>query len=338
MSNNPILVTGGAGYIGSHVVKLLGERGESVVVLDDLSTGNADAVLHGELVVGKTGDTELVSQLIADRGIDTVMHFAAHTIVPESVENPLKYYANNTCSTRNLLQACQENNVKNFIFSSTAATYGVPHESVDACHEELPTAPINAYGSSKLMSETMLRDLSAATDLKHVVLRYFNVAGSDPDGRIGQSTRNATLLIKVAVEVVVGKREQLYVFGTDYPTADGTGVRDYIHVSDLGSAHLSALDYLRDGGESTLLNCGYGHGFSVRQVIDAVERVSGEPLKVIEQPRRAGDPPALIAKVDKIHQALDWTPQFDNIDTIVQTSLDWERKLLQRQHNKLPES
>lgn len=335
MSKNPILVTGGAGYIGSHVVKLLGERGESVVVLDDLSTGNADAVLHGELVVGKTGDIDLVSKLIADRGIDTVMHFAAHTIVPESVENPLKYYANNTCSTRNLLQACQDNDVKHFIFSSTAATYGVPDESVSACSEELATAPINAYGSSKLMSEAMLRDLSAATDLKHVVLRYFNVAGSDPDGRIGQSTPKATLLIKVAAEVVVGKREQLYVFGTDYPTDDGTGVRDYIHVTDLGEAHLSALDYLRDGGESTLLNCGYGHGFSVRQVIDAVERVSGQALKVIEEPRRAGDPPALIAKVDKIHQTLKWTPRFDDLDTIVRTSLEWERTLLKREHNKV---
>jgi len=334
MSNKPILVTGGAGYIGSHVVKLLGERGESVVVLDDLSTGNAEAVLYGELVVGKTGDMELVSRLIAEKGIDTVMHFAAHTIVPESVANPLKYYENNTCSTRNLLQACQDNGIKHFIFSSTAATYGEPDQSISACSEDLPTAPINAYGSSKLMSEAMLRDLSAATDLKHVVLRYFNVAGSDPDGRIGQSTLNATLLIKVAAEVAVGKREQLYVFGTDYPTPDGTGVRDYIHVTDLSSAHLSALDYLRGGGESTLLNCGYGDGFSVRQVIDAVERISGEKLKVIEEPRRAGDPPTLIAAVDKIHQTLDWKPENADIDTIVRTSLSWERTLLERQHNK----
>ena len=337
MNKKPILVTGGAGYIGSHVVKLLGERGESVVILDDLSTGNADAVLHGELVVGKTGDIELVSKLIADKGIDTVMHFAAHTIVPESVSNPLKYYANNTCSTRNLLQACQDNNISNFIFSSTAATYGEPDDSIKACHEELPTAPINAYGMSKLMSEAMLRDLSFATELKHVILRYFNVAGSDPDGRIGQSTEKATLLIKVAAEVAIGKREQLYVFGTDYPTDDGTGVRDYIHVSDLGTAHLAALDYLRDGGQSTLLNCGYGHGFSVRQVIDSVERVHGQPIKVIEQPRRAGDPPALIAAVDKIHQTLDWKPQFDDLDTIVKTALDWEHTLVKRQHNK-PES
>jgi len=333
MSSQSILVTGGAGYIGSHVVKLLGERGEKVVVLDDLSTGNAEAVLHGELVVGKTGDMELVNRVIQDHKVDTVMHFAAHTIVPESVENPLKYYANNTCSTRNLLQSCQDNKVKNVIFSSTAATYGVPDESISACSEDLATSPINAYGFSKLMSEVMLRDLSAATDLKHVILRYFNVAGSDPDGRIGQSTVNATLLIKVAAEVAVGKREQLYMFGTDYPTADGTGVRDYIHVSDLGSAHLSALDYLRKGGESSLMNCGYGHGFSVREVIDSVERVSGKKLKVIEQPRRAGDPPALIAAVDKIHATLDWKPKYDDLDTIVKTSLEWEKTLMERQHN-----
>lgn len=334
MKKSAILVTGGAGYIGSHVVKLLGERGETVVVLDDLSTGNAEAVLYGTLVVGKTGDMELVSQVIKDHNIDTVMHFAAHTIVPESVENPLKYYANNTCSTRNLLQVCQEQSVKNFIFSSTAATYGVPEASITACHEELQTAPINAYGMSKLMSEAMLSDLSAASELKHVILRYFNVAGSDPDGRIGQSTPKATLLIKVAAEVAVGKREQLYVYGTDYPTDDGTGVRDYIHVSDLGSAHLSALDYLRDGGDSTLLNCGYGHGFSVRQVIDSVERVHGQPIKVIEEARRAGDPPALIAAVDKIHRTLDWKPQFDDLDTIVKTSLNWEHTLLARKHNE----
>jgi len=335
MSNAPILVTGGAGYIGSHVVKLLGERGEEVIVLDDLSTGNADAVLHGELVVGKTGDIELVSKLIADKGIDTVLHFAAHTIVPESVSNPLKYYANNTCSTRNLLEACQNGGVRHFIFSSTAATYGIPgDDAAGGCHEELPTAPINAYGTSKLMSEAMLRDLSAATDLKHVVLRYFNVAGSDPDGKIGQSTPEATLLIKVAAEVAMGKRDQLYVFGTDYPTPDGTGVRDYIHVTDLASAHLSALDYLRKGGESTLLNCGYGHGFSVREVIDAVQRIHGEPIKVVEQPRRPGDPPSLVAAVGKIHDTLDWTPEHNSLDTIVETSLQWEKTLQERRHNQ----
>jgi len=219
MTQKSILVTGGAGYIGSHVVKLLGERDEKIIVLDDLSTGNEDAVLYGTLVKGKTGDIELVSKLIQEHDIDTVIHFAAHTIVPESVENPLKYYANNTCSTRNLLQACQDNNIEHFIFSSTAATYGIPENDGKACDESLPTAPINAYGMSKLMSEAMLRDLSFASSLKHVILRYFNVAGSDPDGRIGQSTKEATLLIKVAAEVALEKREQLYVFGTDYPMA-----------------------------------------------------------------------------------------------------------------------
>ena len=334
MSNKSILVTGGAGYIGSHVVKLLGERGEKIVVLDDLSTGNAEAVLHGELVVGKTGDIDFVSQLMKDKDIDTVMHFAAHTIVPESVENPLKYYANNTCSTRNLLQACQDNHIKNFIFSSTAATYGIPENSDDGCSETTATSPINPYGMSKLMSEAMLSDLSFATDMSHVILRYFNVAGSDPDGRIGQSTKNATLLVKVAAEVAIGKREQLQVFGTDFPTPDGTGIRDYIHVTDLASAHLSALDYLRKGGESTLMNCGYGKGFSVREVIDAVEKAHGSKLKVIDQPRRAGDPPALIANVAKIHETLDWKPAHDTIDDIVETSLQWERILMEREHNQ----
>lgn len=329
-----ILVTGGAGYIGSHVVKLLGERDERVVVLDNLSTGNKDAVLYGTFIEGNTADTALVSRLLKEHDIDTVMHFAAHTIVPESVTDPLKYYANNTAATRNLLQCCQQAGVSNFIFSSTAATYGIPEDASKPCGEDLPTAPINPYGMSKLMSEYMLKDLSAACDMKHVILRYFNVAGCDPDGKIGQSTKNATLLIKVASEVAVGKRDSLYVFGTDYPTEDGTGVRDYIHVTDLASAHLSALDYLRKGGESTLVNCGYGQGYSVRQVIDSVSKLNGEPIKVIEEPRRAGDPPALIAGVDKIRNTLDWVPKYNELDVIVKTSLDWERTLLERENRK----
>lgn len=325
MGQRSILVTGGAGYIGSHVVKQLGELREKVVVLDNLCTGFKDAVLHGDFIEGDTGDTELVQQILRDYEVESVLHFAAHTIVPESVENPLKYYGNNTCKTRNLLQCCAEAGVSHFIFSSTAAAYGIPN--TDFCKEDTTTAPINPYGTSKLMSEQMLRDLSAASGLRHVILRYFNVAGSDPDGIIGQSTRNATLLIKVAAEVAVGKREKLLMFGTDYPTPDGTGVRDYIHVSDLADAHIQALDYLRKGGQSTLLNCGYGHGFSVKEVIDAVNRVNGTPIKVEEQPRRAGDPPSLVAAVDKIHQTLNWEPRFDNLEFIVKTSLDWERKL-----------
>jgi len=325
MSKRGILVTGGAGYIGSHVVKLLGARGEKLTILDNLSTGFREAALFGEFVEGDTGDAGLVAKLLNQHDIESVIHFAAHTIVPESVDNPLKYYGNNTCNTRNLLQCCQQAGVSHFIFSSTAAAYGIPQDTV--CSEDTPTAPINPYGTSKLMSEMMLRDLSAASPLRHVILRYFNVAGSDPEGQIGQSTHNATLLIKVAAEVAVGKREKLLVFGDDYPTPDGTGVRDYIHVSDLADAHIQALDYLRKGGGSTLLNCGYGHGFSVREVIDAVNRVNGSPIKIERHPRRVGDPPALVAAVDKIHRTLDWTPKYDDLEFIVKTSLDWERKL-----------
>jgi UDP-glucose 4-epimerase len=241
------------------------------------------------------------------------------------VENPLKYYGNNTCCTRNLLECCSGAGVKSFIFSSTAAVYGIPQDSF--CTEDSPLAPINPYGTSKLMSEMMLRDLGKASDMRHVILRYFNVAGSDPDGHIGQSTKKATLLIKVAAEVAVGKREQLYVFGSDYPTPDGTGVRDYIHVDDLADAHIKAIDYLAKGGDSVTLNCGYGHGYSVREVIDAVNRVNGSPIKVKEEQRRAGDPPALIAKADKARDVLGWEPRYDDLDFIVKTSLDWERKL-----------
>ena len=320
-----ILVTGGAGYIGSHVVRQLGERGEAVLVLDNLSTGFRSAVLHGELIVGDTGDRELVSALLRKHRVDTVMHFAAHTIVPESVSNPLKYYGNNTCATRSLLQCCQEAGVANFVFSSTAAVYGIPAGGIAA--EDSATQPINAYGTSKLMSEWMLRDLAAATSLRYVVLRYFNVAGCDPGRRIGQSTLNATLLTKVACETAVGKRAHVAIFGTDYPTHDGTGVRDYIHVEDLASAHINALDYLRSGGVSLTLNCGYGHGYSVREVIAAVERVHGHSLNTIISPRRAGDPPSLIAQAQRVRDALQWQPRYDDLDEIVRTSLAWERHL-----------
>ena len=324
---SPILVTGGAGYIGSHVALQLRERGESVVVLDSLSTGFRDAVLGSELVIGDVGDSALVQDLIRAHAIDTVMHFAAHTIVPESVSNPLKYYGNNTCATRSLLASCAATGVRHFVFSSTAAVYGMPESG--AADEETPTRPINPYGSSKLMSEMMLRDLSAATAMRHVILRYFNVAGSDPDGRIGQSTANATLLIKVACEHAVGKRDKLAIFGTDYATPDGTCIRDYIHVGDLAAAHLSALDHLRDDGRSVTLNCGYGHGYSVREVIDTVERVSGRRLTVVEEPRRAGDPPELIARCERLRQQLRWEPRHDDLDFIVRTALAWEKHLAQ---------
>jgi len=329
MKKNGVLVTGGAGYIGSHVVKQLGEMGERIVVLDNLSTGFSESVLYGAFIEGDSGNQTLVSRIIREHNIGSVLHFAAHTIVPESVANPLKYYGNNTCCTRNLLQCCAAGGVENFIFSSTAAVYGIPTQPFAS--ETSPPNPINPYGTSKLMSEWMLRDLCAASSMRHVILRYFNVAGSDPEGAIGQSTENATLLIKVAAEVAVGKRPALLVFGTDYPTRDGTGIRDYIHVSDLANAHIQALNFLRTGGKSTTLNCGYGHGYSVREVIDAVNKVNGAPIAVEEVPRRPGDPPQLVAAVDKIHQTFEWTPIYDNLEDIVRTSLAWEHKLLARQ-------
>lgn len=322
-----ILVTGGAGYIGSHVVRQLTERGEQVVVLDDLSTGFRSAVLDTPLVVGNTGDAAIVSRVLKEHDVDTVMHFAANTIVPESVANPLKYYGNNTCATRNLLQCCSEAGVQQFVFSSTAAVYGIPETGLAG--EETPTSPINPYGTSKLMSEWMLRDLTSATDLRHVILRYFNVAGSDPGGRIGHSAPNATLLVKVACQHAVGARPGISVFGTDYPTPDGTGVRDYIHVEDLASAHLLALDHLRRGGTSTTLNCGYGHGFSVREVLQMVEQVKGSPLEITEEPRRAGDPPSLVASAGRIRELLGWNPRFDDLQTIVRTQFEWEKRLLE---------
>jgi UDP-glucose 4-epimerase len=321
-----ILVTGGAGYIGSHVVQQLAEVGERVVVLDNLGRGFRQALTAGELVIGDVGDYALVSRLLSGGQIDTVMHFAAHTIVPESVAQPLKYYANNTCATRNLLQACAENGVKNFVFSSTAAVYGMPESGY--ADEESATRPINAYGTSKLMSEWMLRDLAAASELRYVALRYFNVAGCDPLGRIGQATKGATLLTKVACEAMVGKRPYVAVFGSDYPTPDGTGIRDYLHVVDLAAAHLNALAYLRSAGRSVTLNCGYGHGYSVREVLRMVESVGGKPLVIREEARRAGDPAYLVARAERIRTELGWQPRFDDLEAIVASSLAFERKLL----------
>jgi len=326
MPNGSILVTGGAGYIGSHVVRQLGQAGHNVVVLDNLSRGFRQAVPAGALVVGEVGDYALVTRLLTEHRVDTVMHFAAFTIVPESVAQPLKYYGNNTCSTRSLLQACIENQVKNFVFSSTAAVYGMPEGG--AVDEDSPTRPINSYGSSKLMSEWMLRDVAASSALRYVALRYFNVAGSDPAGRIGQATPGATLLTKVACEAMVGKRPHVSVFGSDYPTPDGTGVRDYLHVEDLAAAHLNALDYLIAGGKSVTLNVGYGHGYSVREVLQMVETIGGSPLVVREEARRPGDPAYLVAKADRIRAELGWRPRYDDLRQIVTHSLAWERKLL----------
>jgi UDP-glucose 4-epimerase len=325
MTRSSILVTGGAGYIGSHVVLQLVAAGERVVVLDDLSTGFRDAVIGAPLVVGDTGDAALVTRLLAEHAVDTVMHFAARTIVPESVADPLRYYRNNTCASRSLIECCVRAGVPHFVFSSTAAVYGIPDGG--RASEDTPTRPINPYGTSKLMTEWMLRDVAASSALHYVALRYFNVAGSDVEGRIGQRTPNATLLVKVAAEAAVGARPEVAIFGTDYDTPDGTGVRDYIHVDDLATAHLDALAYLRRGGDSTVLNVGYGHGYSVREVLDAVERAHGARLPVVEKPRRAGDPATLVADAGRIREVLGWMPVRDDLGLIARSALAWERKL-----------
>jgi UDP-glucose 4-epimerase len=326
MANGSLLITGGAGYIGSHVLYELRARGEQVVAVDDLSRGFRRAVIDAPLVVADVGDRQAVREVLGSHRVETVLHFAAHTIVPESVRRPLKYYGNNTCATRSLIECCIESGVRHFVFSSTAAVYGVPEAG--RADETSATVPINPYGTSKLMSEWMLRDAAAVSGMRYVALRYFNVAGSHTSGRIGQSTREATLLIKVACEAAVGKRPHVSVYGTDYPTPDGTGVRDYIHVEDLARAHLDALDYLRAGGESTVLNCGYGHGYSVREVLASVERVSGRRLVVREEPRREGDPALLVARAERVRATLGWQPQLDDLDAIVRSSLAWEEHLL----------
>jgi UDP-glucose 4-epimerase len=322
-----VLVTGGAGYIGSHMVHALVDAGERVVVLDNLTTGFDWAVAKGaSLVVGDAGDQARVTTLIAEHGVDAVIHFAASIVVPESVRDPLGYYRNNTVNSRALIETAIRGGVRYFIFSSSAAVYGNP-ERVPV-HEDDATVPTSPYGSSKLMTEIMLRDASCAHGLRHVILRYFNVAGADPLGRAGQSTKNATHLIKVAVEAALGQRPKVDVFGTDYPTADGTCIRDYIHVCDLVRAHSDALAYLRGGGESATLNCGYGRGFSVLDVIETVKQVSGVNLKVEFAGRRAGDPAQIVAASDRARSLLKWQPHFDDLRTIVCHALAWERKLL----------
>jgi UDP-glucose 4-epimerase len=324
-----IMVTGGGGYIGSHMVHELVDAGEAVVVLDNLSTGFDWAVATGvPLIVGETGDQALVARIIRDHGVDAIIHFAASIVVPDSVRDPLGYYRNNTVNSRALIECAVKGDVRHFIFSSTAAVYGNPAEV--PVREDAPTIPISPYGWSKLMTEIMLRDASAAHDLRHVILRYFNVAGADPQGRTGQSTKAATHLIKVAVEAVLGLRPKLDIFGTDYPTPDGTCIRDYIHVSDLVRAHADALRHLRSGAPSRTLNCGYGHGFSVLEVIEAVKRVSGVDFNVAIAPPRAGDPARIVAASERARRELDWRPRFDDLATIVGHALAWERELLAR--------
>lgn len=320
-----VLVTGGAGYIGSHVVRQLGQAGHEVVVFDNLSTGHRWAVTHGELVVGDLADEAALDAVFEAHRFEAVLHFAAHIVVPESVENPLKYYSNNTRNTLHLLKAIERHRVPRLVFSSTAAVYGMPEQSLIT--EQAPLAPINPYGASKMMSERMIMDLAAAPgrDLRYVILRYFNVAGANLEGLLGQATPEATHLIKVASECAVGVRPGMKIFGTDYDTRDGTCIRDYIHVEDLARAHVMALDFMAEKDESAVLNCGYGRGFTVREVVDAVKRVSGQDFPVETTGRRAGDPAALMADNRQIRERLGWTPQYDDLETIVRTAVDWEK-------------
>jgi UDP-glucose 4-epimerase len=326
-----VLVTGGAGYIGSHMVHALHDAGERVVVLDNLSTGFRWAIPDTvRLMVGETGDQELVTKLISEHEVEAIIHFAASIVVPDSVADPLGYYKNNTVNSRALIECAVKGGVKAFVFSSTAAVYGNPAQVPVA--EDATLQPMSPYGSSKLMTEIMLRDAGLAHGLPHVILRYFNVAGADPKGRTGQSTKGATHLIKVAVETALGKRKSMSVFGTDYPTPDGTCVRDYIHVADLIAAHLDALKYLRAGGASATMNCGYGRGFSVLEVIEAVKRVANTDFPVEIAERRPGDPASIVAQSDKARSLIGWTPQYDDLDVIVAHALAWEKELGRRQN------
>ena len=324
-----VLVTGGAGYIGGHMMLALRDAGENVVVLDDLSTGIRAAVpADVPLVVGDFGDQALVARVIGEHGVTAIAHFAAKIVVPDSVADPLGYYLNNTAKARALLECAVKADIRHFIFSSTAAVYG--ETDVVPVTEEAVLNPVSPYGRSKLMVEWMLQDTARAHDLRYVVLRYFNVAGADPHGRLGQSTPNATHLIKVAVQAALGRRPHLDVFGTDYPTRDGTCIRDYIQVSDLVDAHLQALNYLRAGGDSLTCNCGYGRGFSVLEVIDVVKKVSGVDFPVRLTSRRAGDPAVIVAGADRIRAKLGWAPRHDDLEGIVHQALEWERRL----HNR----
>jgi len=325
----PVLVTGGAGYIGSHAVLALLDAGWNFAVIDDLSTGFRFAIPDGvPLYEGDIADAELLAHIVAEQGSKAIMHFAGSIIVPESVENPLKYYDNNTAKSRTLIENALQQGVDHILFSSTATVYGEPE--VKPLTEEDPLMPVNPYGMSKLMTERILNDVSKAYPINHCVLRYFNVCGADPLGRSGQSTEGATHLIKVAVEAVLGKRDHVAVFGDDYPTPDGTGLRDYIHVSDLASAHVLALEALiAEPDRSLTMNVGYGRGFSVLEVLDAVDRVAQTKIERRQLPRRVGDVPALVSDPTRVRATIPWTPKYDNLDTIIEHALAWERKLSQ---------
>lgn len=321
-----VLVTGGAGYIGSHVVRALGEKGYDVLTYDNFSSGNKWAVLYGDIVVADLSDKYAIREVIHEFKPDAVMHFAASIVVPESVEDPLKYYRNNTVNTINLLDVMKEEAVSRFIFSSTAAVYGIP-DSIPV-NEDMPMNPINPYGTSKMMIELFLRDIAvASSDFRYVSLRYFNVAGADKDCRIGQAYKESTHLITRALKTAKGEFEKLQIFGTDYTTPDGTCIRDYIHVDDLADAHLRALEYLLENGESDIFNCGYGHGYSVREVVDAAKKVTGIDFNIEETERRQGDPPVLVADSSKIKQRLNWHPKYDDLEYIIKTAWEWEKKM-----------
>ena len=320
-----VLVTGGAGYIGSHVVSLLGVSSKDIIVLDNLSTGRKENVLYGKLIIGELNDQDLLDKIFSENNIEAVLHFAGSIVVPESVTNPSFYYQNNSELSLKLIKTCLKYQTTKFIFSSTAAVYGMPASGV-ASEETMPN-PINPYGRSKLMTEWMLADIADAHDFSYVALRYFNVAGASSTGKIGQSTPKATHLLKTAAEVVTGKRRGMSIYGDDYPTSDGTCFRDYIHVDDLAQAHLDALNYLNENKKSQVLNCGYGHGFSVKEVLNAVEQITGEKLTIEVAPRRQGDAVTLISDVQKIKKILEWVPKYDDLTYIVKSAIDWERKL-----------
>src|SRR5947209_7545111 len=330
-----VLVTGGAGYIGSHMVHALADAGESVVVVDNLSTGFSAFLPEGvPLFIGDAGDENLVESVIARHSVEAIIHFAGSVVVPDSMRNPLGYYRNNTMTTRSLLNTAVKCGVNRFIFSSTAAVYGNPDQM--PVPENAPTRPLSPYGSSKLMTEIMLHDVASAHDMRYAVLRYFNVAGADPEGRIGLATLGARHLLKIAMEAATGQRAKVDVFGTDYPTPDGSCIRDFIHVSDLAQAHRAALSYLRDGGPSVTLNCGYGRGYSVLETIEAVRRVANRNFAVQYAPRRPGDIMTMVADTSRIRSTLDWTPRYDDLETIATHALSWEEKLF-RDRGRLPQ-
>jgi UDP-glucose 4-epimerase len=321
-----ILITGGAGYIGSHMVRTLGEMGgHDIIVYDNLSTGHRESVLYGSLVEGDLADSNTLNTLFKKEQFDAVLHFAAHIVVPESLIDPIKYYRNNFSNALNLIDACVTHNVNKFIFSSTAAVYGLAEKN--PITEDAPLLPINPYGGSKAMVEQALKDVSAASDMRYVSLRYFNVAGADQEARIGQKYKEPTHLITVALRTALGQREFLEIFGTDYTTPDGTCIRDYIHVDDLIDAHVLALNYLLSNNQSDIFNCGYGTGFSVKEVVEKIKKVTGIDFTAKEVGRRPGDPPALVADSSKLKKDLGWKPRFDSLDYIIKTAWEWEKRL-----------